>query len=174
VEVSLDGKHWTTLPGQTTTNKDPNGVNYGNGYTGTSPGWIREVIDLTPYAGQQVQIRFEYLTDDGPVHTGIFLDDIEIPELYYREEAESSDAGWVARGFIRHANMLPQEWLLQLATKQPDRTTVERLPLNPDNTVRWVVHLGAGETAVLVVSGRTRATAEPAEYWYQITTNSLP
>ncbi len=80
VEVSVDGEHWTTLPGQTTTHDDPNVVNYGNGFTGLSNGWIQEKIDLTPYGGQQVQIRFKYLTDDGPVYAGIFLDDIEIPE----------------------------------------------------------------------------------------------
>jgi immune inhibitor A len=174
VEVSVDGKHWITLPGQTATNADPRGVNYGNGYTGTGPGWIQEVIDLTPYVGQQVQIRFEYLTDDGPVRAGIFLDDIEIPELHYREEAEADDAGWAARGFIRHANVLPQEWMLQFVTNLSDRTTVERLQLNPDNTGRWIVHLGAGETAVFIASGCTRGTAEPAEYWYQITTDSSP
>jgi immune inhibitor A len=174
VEVSVDGKHWTTLPGQTTTNADPHGVNYGDGYTGTSQGWIQEVIDLTPYAGQKVQIRFEYLTDDGPVHAGLFLDDVEIPELHYREEAESSDAGWVAHGFIRHANVLPQEWMLQLVTNQADGTTVRRLQLKPDNTGDWTIHLGVDETAVLAISGRTRASAEPAGYWYRITTNSLP
>lgn len=71
-----------------TSDDDPNGDNYGNGFTGLSNGWIQEKMDLTPYAGQQIQIRFEYLTDDGPVYTGFFLDDIEIPQLDYREDAE--------------------------------------------------------------------------------------
>jgi hypothetical protein len=168
VEVSADGEHWTTLPGQTTTDYNPNGANYGHGYTGISNGWIQEKIDLAPYAGQKVQIRFEDLTDDGPTHAGLFLDDIEIPELDYRHDAESSDGGWVARGFIRTANVLPQEWLLQLVRQEHDQTTVERLQLNPDNTERYAIDLGPNEKAVLVVSGRTRVTSEPAEYWYTI------
>jgi hypothetical protein len=169
VEVSADGEHWTTLPGQTTTDYDSNGANYGHGYTGVSNGWIQEKIDLTPYVGQKVQIRFEYLTDDGPTHAGLFLDDIEVPELDYRHIAESGDGGWAARGFIRTANVLPQEWLLQLVRQERDQTTVERLQLNPDNTGRWAVDLGPNERAVLAVSGRTRVTSEPAEYWYTIT-----
>jgi len=168
VEASRDGQRWTTLAGQTTTDYDPNGANYGNGYTGVSDGWIQEKVDLTSYAGHKVHIRFEYVTDDGPVHAGIFLDDIRIPELDLHHDAESGDAGWVARGFTRSAMLMPQEWLLQLVTQGHDRTTVERLQLNPDNTGRWRVSLDSGEAAVLIVSGRTRVTTEPAEYWYAI------
>jgi immune inhibitor A len=169
VEVSVDGKHWETLPGQTTTNNDQNGTNYGNGYTDASHGWVQETIDLTPFVGQRVQVRFEYVTDDGPVHAGIFLDDIEIPELSYHDDAESSEGGWVANGFIRNAIVMPQQWLVQMVKQQDDETTVERLQLHPDSTGSWKVHLGPDETAVLVVSGRTRVTTEPAEYWYMIT-----
>jgi immune inhibitor A len=168
VQVSTDGKHWTTLPGQTTTNTDPNGANYGNGYTTTSDGWIQETIDLSAYAGQKVHVRFEYLTDAGVTHAGLFLDDIEIPELHYRYDAES-DGDWVAHGFIRNANVLPQEWLVQLVKLQRGQTSVERLQLNPDNTGRWTLSLGSGEEAVLVVSGRAPVTTEPADYWYALT-----
>jgi len=171
VEVSRDGERWTTLPGQTTTNTDPNGANYGNGYTGISDGWIQEKIDLTPYAGHKVQIRFEYVTDDGPLHAGIFLDDIRIPELDLHYDAELGDAGWVARGFMRSAMLMPQEWLLQLVMQGHAQTTVERLQLNPDNTGRWRVKLDSDEAAALILSGRTRVTTEPAEYWYTITTS---
>ncbi|MBN1889956.1 MAG: immune inhibitor A [Thermoflexales bacterium] len=170
VQLSTDGKHWTTLPGQTTTNTDPNGSNYGNGYTGASGGWIQETIDLSAYAGQKVQVRFEYLTDAAVTHAGMFLDDVAIPELSYRYDAES-DGDWLARGFIRNANVLPQEWLLQLVKLQRGQTSVERLQLNPDNTGRWTLSLGSGEEAVLVVSGRAPVTTEPAGYWYAL---SLP
>jgi immune inhibitor A len=138
-------------------------------YTDASHGWVQETIDLTPFVGQRVQVRFEYVTDDGPVHAGIFLDDIEIPELSYHDDAESSEGGWVAHGFIRNAIMMPQQWLVQMVKQQNDETTVERLQLHPDSTGSWKVHLGPDETAVLVVSGRTRVTTEPAEYWYMIT-----
>ena len=154
-----------------TSDDDPNGDNYGNGFTGLSNGWIQEKMDLTPYAGQQIQIRFEYLTDDGPGQAGIILDDIEIPELNYREDTESSDSGWVSHGFTRNTVVIPQEWLVQLMSQRQDRTTVERIQLNPGNTGRWMVNLDLEETAILAVSGRTRVTTEAAGYWYRSNSN---
>jgi hypothetical protein len=168
VEISTDGERWTTLPGQTTTSEDPNGSNYGHGYTGRSGGWIEEVVDLTPYAGEKVLIRFQYLTDEGPVRVGWLLDDIAIPELGYRDDVETGEGNWVAEGFSRSALILPQEWLVQLVKLGARQTTVERLELNADNSGSWSVQVGAEEKAVLVISGCTRVTIEQGEYWYRI------
>ncbi len=169
VAASTDGQRWTTLPGRTTTENDPNGANYGHGFTGQSAGWIEEQMDLAPYAGQKVQIRFEYVTDDGPVNNGIFIDDIRIPELNFYDNVEAGEGEWAPRGFIRLANVIPQEWLLQLVAEKGGQTTVEQLLLGPDNAGRWAVTLQEGETATLVVSGISRVTTEPAGYAYAIT-----
>ncbi len=180
VQVSTDGKHWKTLPGPSTTNEDPNGANYGNGYTAKSGApasdkkskarWIQERIDLSPYAGQKIQLRFEYITDAGVTHAGFFLDDIEIPEINYRYDAESGEGGWQATGFIRQANVLPQGWLVQLISFGKKGTTVERLPLASDQTGRWNIHLGQDvDRAVLVISGLAPVTTEPARYWFAVT-----
>ena len=166
--ASTDGQRWTALPGQTTVDGGSNGPNFGQGYTGRSGGWVQERIDLTPYAGRKVKIRFEYVTDDGPLRPGFLLDDIEIPELGYDHDAESGDGGWVAAGFLRQANILPQEWLVQLLRPGDGEAAVERLPLNPDNSGRWTVTLEPGETTALAISGLTRGTAELAEYWLRI------
>ena len=81
-------------------------------------------------------------------------------------EATRGVAGWLRPD---RSPALPQEWLLQLMRQGRDQTRVERLQLNPDNTGRWAVGLGPNEWAIIVVSGRTRVTTEPAEYWYTIT-----
>ena len=180
VEASTDGKHWKTLKGTSTTNDDPNGANYGNGCTGKSgvpasdkkgqAKWIQGKVDLSDYAGQDVQLRFEYITDAGVTHAGFFLDDVEIPEINYRYDVDSGDGGWQAQGFIRHANVLPQDWLVQFITVTGEGTTVERLPIAEDETGHWNVHLGSDvEKAVLVVSGLTPVTTEPARYWFAVT-----
>lgn len=166
VEISTDGQEWTTLPAQNTTTSDPNGFNYGHGYTGASNGWIQQKIDLASFVGQNVKIRFEYLTDDGPGNPGFFVDDIEIPELGYRYDSETEDGGWLANGFMRSAGFLPQEWLIQLLIHGEEDTSIERLQLNPDNTGSWVIDLRPDETAVIIISGLTRGTTERAEYWY--------
>jgi immune inhibitor A len=178
VEASTDGQHWKTLPGQSTTNDDPNGANYGNGYTSKSgttdknapAKWIQEKIDLSEYAGKKVQVRFEYLTDAAVTHAGFFVDDIQIPEINYRDDAESGDGGWVAHGFIRLANVLPQQWLVQLITVSNAETTVEKLPIAGDQTGHWTVNLGGDvDHAVLTISGLTPVTTEPARYWFAVT-----
>jgi immune inhibitor A len=180
VEASVDGKRWQTLPGVNTTNADPNGASYGNGFTGksgvpssdkkTPAKWGQEKVDLSAYAGKKVQIRFEYITDQAVTHTGFYLDDIEIPDINYRYDVDSGDGGWQAEGFIRHANVLPQPWLVQLISVSQNSTTVERLPIANDQTGHWNIGLGPEvERAVLVISGAAPVTTEPAEYWFAVT-----
>ena len=41
-----DGATWTTVPGNRTTNSNPNGNNRGNGITGLSGGWVSATFDL--------------------------------------------------------------------------------------------------------------------------------
>ena len=52
----------------------------GHGYTGASGGrsvarWVREEVDLTPFAGSSVKLRFEYVTDGGVNIKGFAIDD---------------------------------------------------------------------------------------------------
>ncbi|MFN2222065.1 MAG: hypothetical protein ACK2UH_05905 [Candidatus Promineifilaceae bacterium] len=169
VAVSADGRLWTALPGQTTSAGSNMGVDLGPGYTGRSHGWVQEQIDLTPYADQMLQVRFEYVTDDGPIGPGILLDDIAIPELGYRHDAESDDGGWLADGFLRLANSLPQAWSLQLIVQRGEQVAVERLVVGGEGHGRWTVSLGSDETVALVISGVTRNTAEAAGYQLVVT-----
>jgi hypothetical protein len=114
-------------------------------------------------------VRFEYVTDDGPIGPGILLDDIAIPELGYRHDAESDDGGWLADGFLRLANSLPQAWSLQLIVQRGDQVAVERLVVGGEGHGRWTVSLGSDETVALVISGVTRNTAEAAGYQLVVT-----
>jgi hypothetical protein len=172
VQVSEDGgATWRILRGPSTTNTNPNGNSYGWAYTGLSgdgPVWIEEQIDLSPYAGKQVQIRFEYVTDDALNDPGWVLDDIAIPELNYLDDVESGGEGWQAEGFVRTNNFVPQSYLVQLIAFGPE-TTVERLPLRDDQSARWHLPLADADHAVLLVSGLAPLTTEPAAYFYRLT-----
>ena len=107
--LSTDGgKTWQLLRGLYTTPQNPNGNNLGWGYTGISgkpellqkdrAKWVREIVNLSPYAGQEVLLRFEYITDDAVSHPGLFIDDISIPEIGYYEDFESGYGGWEPHG----------------------------------------------------------------------------
>lgn len=49
-----------------------------NAFTGISEGYIRTVIDLTPYAGTSQKLRFRFVSDGLAGATGWYLDDFEL------------------------------------------------------------------------------------------------
>ncbi|QSS99588.1 immune inhibitor A [Pontibacillus sp. ALD_SL1] len=61
-----------------TTNTDPHGSNLGNGITGSSDGWIDASFDLSAYAGQEVEVAIEYVTDAAVSNPGLYADDLSI------------------------------------------------------------------------------------------------
>lgn len=171
VAVSADnGRTWTALPGRYTNDKNPVGNAYGPGYTGHSGGWREETIDLSAYAGQEILVRFEYITDEGTNGPGWVIDDIAIPELGFSDDAESNDAGWEAMGFQRLASPLEQRFIVQVIEFRADGREVRRIALDDQNDARIRLS-GFGvdlEKAIIVVSGATDGTTELATYRYRL------
>jgi len=190
IEVSTDGgKTWDILKGPRTTDTNPNGNSFGHAYTGKSGSvtatpsppaprstpaatseWVQETIDLAAYAGKQILLRFEYITDAVYTAPGLALDDVEIPEIGFRDDAETC-SGWIVEGFICSNNTIPQTFSVQIV-KFGAQTTVEKLPL--DASQRGQITLtGLGkdfQRAMLVVSGLAPVTTEAALYEYSVTT----
>jgi hypothetical protein len=174
VEVSADGGGtWEILKTPSGVGTNPNGNSFGWAYTGSSgdgenPQWIHEEVDLSDYAGQQILIRFEYITDDAVNRPGFVLDDVAVPEIGYLDDFESDGGGWGPAGFIRHANVLPQRWLVQVILLGPE-AKVERLELDADQAGSRVIPLDStADHAVITVSGLAPVTTEPASYEYEI------
>ncbi len=170
VEISTDGGDtWTILQTPHSATDNPTGNAYGPGYTGTSEGWIEENIDLSAYTGQQVLIRFEYVTDDAVNRPGWAIDDISIPEIDFDDDAEHGPGEWQAEGFVRIDNVLPQEFLVQVI-EIGDEVQVNPLQLDESNQGTFTVEGLGGpvEKAVLIISGLTPVTGEPAEYEYTL------
>jgi immune inhibitor A len=174
LEISTDGgDSWKIIRAPHCTTENPNLSSYGCAYTGRSGDsqsvqWIRQVVDLSPYAGGQVVLRFEYITDEAVNQPGLLLDDIAIPEIGYESDFELDDGGWEAAGFVRTANGIPQEWILQLVVFG-GQTTVERLELAEDGTGEWLVPLGGtADRAVVAICAAAPVTTEAAPYLYDI------
>ncbi|MBM4421160.1 MAG: hypothetical protein FJ034_06185 [Chloroflexi bacterium] len=133
VAVSTDGgATWRTQPGTSTTTADPLGRNFGNGYTNRSGGaerppavWVHERVDLTPFAGKEILLRFQYVTDEGRATDGFAIDDIRLSTGFF-DDAEADAGGWTANGFVRSTNVVRQEWVVQVIRFPGDRATVER------------------------------------------------
>jgi len=169
VEVSTDGgEWWQVLSTPSGTGANPYANNPGWGYTGPSgdpPGWIQEQVDLSSYAGGEVLVRFAYLTDEAVTGAGLLLDDVAIPEIGYADDVETGEDGWEAAGFIRSDNLVVQRYLV-LLIGLGDTITVERLPVEQDQTAEWTVPLGSEgwREAVLVLSGLAPLTTHAALY----------
>ena len=171
VEVSEDGELWEILVTPSGTVEDPSGNSYGWGYNGVSGRWIEESVDLTEYAGKEVQIRFEYVTDAAVNGEGMLIDNISIPEIGYFSDFESGSDGWESAGWVRIKNELPQHYGLALITFG-DETIVTNISLQPDTTAEIPISLNQDtDEAVLVVTGLTRYTRQKAAYRIEIIDN---
>jgi immune inhibitor A len=113
VEVSTDGgSTWTehkvydesgALVSTDDGYGDPNGRmhDYGDkkyGLTGSTDGWRHDYVDLSPYAGQTVQVRLRYATDAAFVERGWFADDFSVTgggATTWSDDVEGADDnGW--------------------------------------------------------------------------------
>lgn len=92
VEISTNnGQSFFTIPGNITTNFNPNGTNLGNGITGSSGGvWVRGAFNLNNWAGQQILVRFRYRTDAFAFNEGFYVDDI-YPSVAFQQTQVVAD-----------------------------------------------------------------------------------
>jgi hypothetical protein len=166
--VSEDGgESWDSIRTPSSTDRNPNDNSYGWGYTGESrrSDWIEETVDLSDYAGNEILLRFEYITDLAANGEGLMLDDISIPEIGYFSDFETDDGGWEAEGWVRVQNVLPQTFRLAWISLG-DETTVEYIPLGAGNTAQIPIEITEDMRGVLVVVPTTRITRQPASYTY--------
>ncbi len=167
LEASTDGESWEILQTPSGTDEDPSGNSYGWGWNGQTNGWKDETVDLSKFAGQKVQIRFEYVTDAALNGEGFLLDDVKVDAINYESDFEADNGGWEGAGFVRVENVLPQTYRLSLVVKG-DTTTVTPVTLNADQTAEVPLSLKDGEEAILIVAGTTRFTRLPAAYQIEI------
>jgi immune inhibitor A len=173
LEASTDGEHWEILTTPSGTGMNPQGSNLGWGYTGKSggtstPAWIFESVDISQFAGQNLILRFEYITDSNMTGEGFMLDDLSIPEIGYTTNFESDIAGWQANGWAHIQNVLPQSYKLALIS-EGDVTNIKSISIDSDVTTDIPFTIDdAIDKVVLVVTGTTRFTRQPATYRFNV------
>lgn len=135
------------------------------------PRWVQHQIDLTPFVGGEVLVRFDYVTDQALSLDGWALDDVGIPEIGFFDDMEAPNAAWNAEGWVRINNVVPQDYIVQLI-EMGATPNVTRLMMSADeNRGQWTVNLEANDTAVLVVSGASRITRQAAPYILSVTSD---
>ena len=99
------------IAGNLTTSDDPNKVGFGIGITGSSGGWNDAEFDLSPWAGQHIELTLQYLSDGGVAENGFFVDDLTVSadgNLLVSDGAEGTSAFTLA-GFTQNDGTEPKE-----------------------------------------------------------------
>lgn len=101
---SANHPQWTCIKGNITRESDPGAVlQFEDGITGTSNGWIDAEFDLSAYAGENIELKFKYSTDPGYFGTGFFVDNICVSDgenILLADDAES-ESKFTLNGFIK-------------------------------------------------------------------------
>ena len=168
VSASRDGVHWVLLETPNMSRPNPTGNNLGVGYTGRSgggarPTWIEDAVDLAPFVGGPVWLRFSYVTDDAVLREGAVLDNLRIDALGYFDGAESDSNDWELEGWTRTGGALPQGWSLQVIEWSQGLAEARRLPVDPSGRAVWSPR-PALDRAVLAVTGTAPVTLQRAQY----------
>ncbi|MBN1264027.1 MAG: immune inhibitor A [Anaerolineales bacterium] len=173
--VSEDGgENWSILTTPSGTDLDPSGNSYGwayNGYSGggQQPVWIREEINLSQYAGEEILLRFEYITDAAVNGEGFLLDDVRIDAVDYFTDFEEDNGGWQADGFVRLYNQVPQTYRV-LAVQNDLDVQIHEMTLDENQQGTLSLDLGRMEDTVLIVIGTARFSIQPSAYEISVTT----
>jgi len=169
VEVSVDGgRNWRIIETPATSPENPIGNGFGPGYTGASGGWLQESVDLSPFAGEDLWVRFQYVTDDAINATGACFRDLSINFAGATAAAASGiaadDPGWEAQGFVFTDNVVRQRFQVQLITTGDD-PQVRQMPLDANNAGKLTVQPpGDGERLILAVGSMAEKTRQPVSY----------
>jgi hypothetical protein len=165
LSASTDGgATWRTLAATGTTTENPLGANFGSGWTGRAD-WQDAMVDLTPFAGRKVLLRFEVVTDDAISGEGLAIDALAIPEIGWSDGAEDDRGGWTAEGFSRLAPNRPQSYLVLAVA--PGGTSVQRMQVDADG--RGTLRLaGVRPGTVLIVSATLPVTTQDASFTLRV------
>ena len=165
VQVSQDqGQSWQILETPETSPQNPIGNGFGAGYTGESRGWINQTVDLTPFVGSEVLLRFQYVTDDAIGGIGLCIRYISIPEA----KLQVDDAWWQPAGFVRINNRVRQDFAVQVilvGKEKGEESRVLRMPLDRTNHGELILQAPQdyGRVVVAVVA-MAPGTRQPAAY----------
>jgi len=165
LEVSVDGGHnWQIIETPATSPENPIGNGFGPGYTGASGGWLRESVDLSPFAGEDLWVRIQYVTDDAINATGACFRDLTIKFGRAASIIAANDPGWEAQGFVFTNNVVRQGFQVQLITTGDD-PQVRQVPLDANNAGNLTVQPPAdGEQLIVAVGSMAEKTRLPVSY----------
>ena len=134
-----------------------------HGYYGRSRYWLRDRVNLSKYAPGQVMIRFEVVSNYATKYRGIALDELRIETIGFHDSFEESDDAWIAEGWIRTDNRLPNNTWLQVVQETGDGYEVSRALVSGSGDLTVDVLPGVSQ-ALIAISPVVPGTSFPTEY----------
>ena len=139
--------HYQTDNGDGTCN--PNGTSEGQWWaaSGASAGYERWRVDLTPYAGERVEVSLSYASDDFYQQGGVYVDDVTwsggAGSTSFEDDGDTFD-GWTVPGAPAGSSPNANDWIVGTAADAPAsigdlaRGALARQPEDP-GLPRWPV-----------------------------------
>ena len=103
--------------------------------SGSSGGWQQWEVDLSAYAGQQVEVSISYASDWATQGLGVFVDDIEVSTGEGTTSFETGMDGWTVPGAPPGSSPNPNDFV---------RTTAAGFPEGPSATTGDTIYFGFG------------------------------
>ena len=164
LEVSIDnGQSWQILETPYTSSGNPLSSAFGPGYTGSSDGWLRESVSLDQWAGSEILIRFQYITDASLYDHGLCLRGLAV----FGPSGEDEVIEWQPRGFAWTNNLVRQNFVVQVIYEGRDDADnrVLQLELDSDNRGEIALEPAPGlRRVVAAVQSMAPSTRMPTQY----------
>ena len=100
--------------------------------SGKSAGWEQWRVDLTPYAGQQIELSISYASDWAIQGIGAFVDDIDSPDNAADTSFEGGMDGWTVPGPPPGSDPNPNDWFRTQDVGYQEGAVVTMDPPNRD------------------------------------------
>jgi hypothetical protein len=180
VQVSVDnGKTWTSLSNANTRNDlDVGGREsirqYLPGFTGTNGAWGKEEFDLSAYVGKKILVNFRYMTDDATTEAGWFIDNIEIPEISYKNDCSDIskflNLEKILGNYINYSVTFVNEKYTNKGTdpQHYQVKTINLFNMNDEDSKLIQKYLSSGNNYMLIWYAAPVGTKGVADYSYEI------
>lgn len=145
VLISNDnGASWHALRGKYSKTGGSNQLPGQPVYDGNQNEWVREVIDLTLFAGSQILIRFTLVSNLWVNADGFYFDDLEIKMIHATET--------IAAAFVSNQNVVLEGSSIQFSDQSSG---------NPSS---WEWYFGGGNPAVSILQNPMVVYSDPGSF----------
>ena len=126
-----------------------------NAFSGASGGWQQWRVDLSAYAGKQVELSIAYVSDWSTQGLGTFVDDIEVSTGEGSTSFETGMDGWTAPGAPLGSSPNPNDWI---------RTTAAGFPEGAAITTEDTTYFGFGFEGIQGADSRNAVMDRAMDY----------